>query len=168
MINIGIIGAGQCDESTGGFAYRAGFAVARAGAVLYCGGLCGVMESASRGARDAGGVVIGILPGDDRSQANPWLTYSIPTGMGEARNSIVVRSSDVLIAIGGSYGTLSEIAFALKWQKPVAGIGTFHITDDLGHSAPIEYFDNPEDAVKWAVEIAACRSNNRSNREEVI
>ncbi|MCE1248542.1 MAG: TIGR00725 family protein [Firmicutes bacterium] len=166
MINIGIIGAGQCNSSTGGIAYRAGFAVARTGAVLYCGGLEGVMEHASRGARDAGGTVIGILPGDDRTGANPYLSYSIPTGFGEARNSIVVKCSDVLIAISGSYGTLSEIAYALKWGKPVAGIGTFRITDENGQSAPIRYFDSPEEAVEWAAEIASNRSKIRSNREE--
>jgi uncharacterized protein (TIGR00725 family) len=129
---------------------------------MYCGGLGGVMEYASHGAKDQGGTVIGILPGNDRSDANQYLTFAVPTGMGEARNSIVVRCSDALIAIDGSYGTLSEIAYALKWGKPVAGLGTFHITDENGKSPPIKYFESPEEAVEWAVNII------RSNREEAV
>lgn len=85
------------------------------------------MEAACRGAKQAGGTTIGILPGTDRSAANPFVDVAIPTGLGEARNALVVRAADALIAIGGAYGTLSEIAFALKAGKQVAGIGTWDV-----------------------------------------
>jgi uncharacterized protein (TIGR00725 family) len=95
--------------------------------VLVCGGLGGVMEAACRGAKDAGGTTIGILPGADRAAANPFVDVAIATGLGEARNALVVRAADAAIAVGGGYGTLSEIALALKAGKPVVGIGTWDI-----------------------------------------
>jgi uncharacterized protein (TIGR00725 family) len=101
--------------------------LAARGAVLVCGGLGGVMEAACRGAKEAGGTTIGILPGGDRAEANPYVDIAIPTGLGEARNALVVRAADALIAVGGGYGTLSEIAFALKAGKRVVGIGTWDI-----------------------------------------
>jgi len=128
-----------------------GEAIARSGAVLVCGGLGGVMEYACMGAREAGGVTIGILPGAERLDGNKYLTYSIPAGIGEARNSIVVRSSDAIIAIGGEYGTLSEIAFALKFKKPVIGLNTWIMKNSLDAPDPIVRADNPEKAVKLAL-----------------
>ena len=104
-----------------------GAELARRGAVVVCGGLGGVMEAACRGARQAGGLTLGILPGDARAAANPWVTMAVPTGLGELRNGLVVRTSDVMIAIGGEYGTLSEIALALKAGMRVVGIGTWEI-----------------------------------------
>jgi uncharacterized protein (TIGR00725 family) len=95
--------------------------------ILVCGGLGGVMEGACRGARAEGGTTIGILPGDDRAAANPDLTVAIPTAMGEMRNALVVRAADVVIAIGGGYGTLSEIALALKRETRVIGLDTWDI-----------------------------------------
>jgi uncharacterized protein (TIGR00725 family) len=109
--------------------------------VVVCGGLGGVMEAACRGAKGAGGTTIGILPGVDRSAANPFVDVAIPTGLGEARNALVVRAADALIAVGGGYGTLSEIAFALKAGKRVAGIGTWEIDG-------VERADSPEAAVE--------------------
>lgn len=97
------------------------------GVVVVTGGLGGVMEAACRGARQVGGTTIGILPGTDRAAANPYVDVAIPTGLGEARNALVVRAADALIAIGGAYGTLSEIAFALKAGKRVVGLGTWAI-----------------------------------------
>ena len=97
------------------------------GVVVVTGGLGGVMEAACRGARESGGMTLGILPGTDRSAANPYVDIAIPTGLGEARNALVVRAADALIAIGGAYGTLSEIAFALKAGKRVVGLGTWAI-----------------------------------------
>jgi uncharacterized protein (TIGR00725 family) len=97
------------------------------GVVLVCGGLGGVMEAACRGAKEAGGTTVGILPGGDRSAANAFVDVAVPTGLGEARNALVVRAGDALIAIGGGYGTLSEVAFALKAGKRVVGIGTWDI-----------------------------------------
>jgi uncharacterized protein (TIGR00725 family) len=111
------------------------------GALLVTGGLGGVMEAACRGARDAGGTTIGILPGTDRSAANPYVDVAIASGLGEARNALVVRAADALIAIGGAYGTLSEIAFALKAGKRVVGLGTWDIDG-------VEVADSPEAAVE--------------------
>ncbi len=104
--------------------------------VLICGGLGGVMEAACRGARESGGTTVGILPGTDRSAANPYVDIAIPTGLGEARNAIVARSADALIAIGGAYGTLSEIAFALKAGKRVVGLGTWEVEGVLAADSP--------------------------------
>jgi len=151
MIYIGVIGAHSCGREIGGYAYRAGKAIAEAGAVLVCGGMGGVMSEACRGAADGGGISIGILPGSSREMQNRYLTYSVTTGIGEARNSIVVGSSDAVITIDGSYGTLSEIAFALKAGKPVAGVKTWNLRDGDGSTAPIVYFDEPEKAVRWAI-----------------
>lgn len=114
--------------------------LASRGAVLVCGGLGGVMEAACRGAKGGGGTTIGILPGTDRAAANPFVDFAIPTGLGEARNALVVRAADALIAVGGAYGTLSEIAFALKAGKPVAGLGTWDVDG-------VTVADSPEAAV---------------------
>jgi uncharacterized protein (TIGR00725 family) len=94
---------------------------------VVCGGLGGVMEAACRGAKQAGGHTVGILPGSDRAAANPFVDTAVPTGLGEARNALVVRAADALIAVGGGYGTLSEIAFALKAGKRVVGLDSWDI-----------------------------------------
>jgi uncharacterized protein (TIGR00725 family) len=91
------------------------------------GGLGGVMAAASQGAREAGGVTLGLLPGDDRAAANPWVAVAVPTGLGELRNALVVRTADALVAVGGAYGTLSEIALALKAGRLVIGLGTWDV-----------------------------------------
>jgi uncharacterized protein (TIGR00725 family) len=148
MKYIGVIGGRICNEELAQKAYRTGWMIAESGCVLVCGGMSGIMEHACRGAIDNKGVTIGILPASDRADSNPYLTYSIPTGIGEARNSIVVKSSDGLISIGGSFGTLSEIAFALVYNKPVVGIKTWRVSDSEGNIPPIHYTDNPEEAVK--------------------
>jgi uncharacterized protein (TIGR00725 family) len=95
--------------------------------VVVCGGLGGVMEAACRGAREAGGLTVGILPGADRAAANPFVEVAIPSGLGEARNALVVRAADALIAVGGGYGSLSEIALALKAGKRVVGLDSWDI-----------------------------------------
>ena len=125
---IAVVGGGQADQAQLSEAEAVGRALAEAGAVLVCGGLGGVMEAACRGAREAGGTTLGLLPGSDRSAANAWVSVAVPTGLGEARNALVVRAADAVIAVAGEYGTLSEIALALKAGKPVVGIGTW----DLG------------------------------------
>jgi uncharacterized protein (TIGR00725 family) len=122
-----VVGPGEATVDELAAAESVGRELARAGAVLVCGGLGGAMEAASRGAHEARGVAVGILPGTDRSAANPYLDVAIPTGLGEARNALVVRAADALVAVGGGYGTLSEIAFALKAGKPVVGLGTWEI-----------------------------------------
>ncbi|HYM57853.1 MAG TPA: TIGR00725 family protein [Solirubrobacteraceae bacterium] len=114
--------------------------LARRGAVVVCGGLGGVMEAACRGAREAGGTTVGILPGTDRAAANPFVDIAIPTGLGEARNALVVRAADALVAVGGGYGTLSEIALALKAGKRVVGLGSWEIEG-------MEQAADPESAV---------------------
>jgi uncharacterized protein (TIGR00725 family) len=101
--------------------------LAARGAVVVCGGLGGVMEAACRGAKEGGGVTVGILPGTDRAAANSFVDVAIPSGLGEARNALVVRAADALVAVGGGYGTLSEIALALKAGKRVVGLDTWDI-----------------------------------------
>jgi uncharacterized protein (TIGR00725 family) len=118
-----------------------GLELARRGAVVVCGGLGGVMEAVCRGAKGAGGTTIGILPGVDRSQANRFVDVALPTGLGEARNALVARAADALIAVGGGYGTLSEIALALKAGKHVVGLSTWDIEG-------IEPAGSPEAAVE--------------------
>ena len=126
---IAIVGPGRdatADELSD--AEEAGAAVAEARAVLVCGGLGGVMEAACRGARSRAGVTVGILPGTDRADANGWVELALPTGLGEARNALVVRAADALVAIGGGWGTLSEIALALRTGVPVIGVHTWEPT----------------------------------------
>lgn len=128
---IGVIGAGTCDDMTATMAYDVGKGIAEAGYTLVCGGLGGVMEAACRGAADAGGVTIGILPGDTVAGANRFVKIPIATGMGVARNVIIVRSSRALIAISGGPGTLSEIAFALQLGIPVVSLKSFILSEQL-------------------------------------
>jgi uncharacterized protein (TIGR00725 family) len=118
--------------------------LAEHGAVLVCGGLGGKMEAACRGAKQAGGTTVGLLPGESRSDANRFVDVAIPTGLGEARNALVVRSADVVVAVGGGYGTLSEIALALKIGKRVVGLGTWEIDG-------VVVVDGPEAAVAEAL-----------------
>ena len=122
---ISVIGAGKCDAQTYALAEQVGRELAQQGATVVCGGLGGVMEGACKGAKDAGGRTVGILPGEDRADANPYVDIPIVTGMAEARNAIVVRTGSAVIAIGGEYGTLIEIAFALKFEIPVIGLDTW-------------------------------------------
>ncbi len=128
---IAVVGPGRdtsADELAS--AEAAGAAIAVAGAVLVCGGLGGVMEAACRGARSEGGMTIGLLPGTDREEANGWVVLALPTGLGEGRNALIVRAADAIVAIGGGWGTLSEIAFALRAGVPVFGVGTWELGRD--------------------------------------
>jgi len=122
---IGVIGAANASPSSLANAYQVGQLIAENGAVLICGGLGGVMEAASRGCADAGGDVLGILPGNSPSSANPYVTLPIVTDMGHARNVIIAQTASALIAIEGEYGTLSEIAISLKLGKPVVQLGSW-------------------------------------------
>jgi len=129
---VAVIGASNATDWEIATAEGLGRALAEAGCVLVCGGLGGVMNAAARGCEAAGGTSIGILPGDERDVASRHLTVAIATGFGEARNAIVARSADVVMAVGGEFGTLSEIALALKMRTPVIGIGTWELgRDDL-------------------------------------
>jgi uncharacterized protein (TIGR00725 family) len=125
---IAVVGAGR-DASPGvlAAAEEAGAAIAAAGATLVCGGLGGVMEAACRGARSRGGLTVGLLPGSDRMEANGWVVLALPTGLGEGRNALIVRAADAVVAIGGGWGTLSEIALALRRGLPVLGVETWEL-----------------------------------------
>jgi uncharacterized protein (TIGR00725 family) len=124
---IAVIGPGIADEATEKEAEEIGRLVARRDAILICGGLGGVMEAAAKGAHSEGGITVGIMPQNDKRSANPFITIPIVTGFGEGRNVIIARTADALIAIGGEYGTLSEIAFGLKMGKPVIGLHTWEV-----------------------------------------
>ncbi len=121
-VYIAVIGGSETGPETAGLAREVGRQVAERGAVLLCGGLGGVMAAAAQGAREAGGVSLGILPDGDRRRANPHLTYTIATNLGHARNVLMAHSADALIAVDGSYGTVSEAAIALKLGKPVIAL----------------------------------------------
>ncbi len=127
MRYIAVVGGSRCTAEMAVLAGEVGAAVALRGGIVICGGGGGVMEAASRGARSAGGTVLGILSGDNPHQGNPYLTAAIATGLGEARNAIIARTADAVIAVGGEFGTLSEIALALKMGKVVIGLNTWRI-----------------------------------------
>jgi uncharacterized protein (TIGR00725 family) len=150
-IYVGVAGATTPSPEDEAVAEQVGRLLAERGAVVVCGGLGGVMEAACRGARGAGGRTVGILPGVDRSEANPFVDVAIPTGLGEARNALVVRASEALIAIGGEFGTLSEIALALKTGVPVIGIGTWTVSRDAVAIDPILRAGGAEEAVELAL-----------------
>src|SRR2546428_7012888 len=116
---VAVVGSGTCSPQEAAAAEQIGSLLARAGAVVVCGGLSGVMEAVCRGARREGGLTVGLLPGSDRSAANPHVAVAVATGLGELRNGLVVRSSDAVVAVGGEFGTLSAIGFALKIGKRV-------------------------------------------------
>jgi uncharacterized protein (TIGR00725 family) len=143
---VGIIGPGNGGSRECDAAYEVARVLAGAGVILVCGGRAGVMQAASRAAQDAGGTVVGILPEEDLSGANPYLTVAIPTGMGEMRNALIARSSVCLVAIGGGMGTLSEAALGLKWGKPVF---TLHEEVSLPGARAAESVDQLLD---WVVE----------------
>jgi len=144
---VAVIGASNATEWELATAEALGRSLGEAGCVLVCGGLGGVMNAAARGAESAGGVSIGILPGDDRDIASQHLTVAIATGFGEARNAIVARSADAVIAVGGEFGTLSEIALALKMGTPVIGVGTWELGRDDLDADPIVRANDVDEAM---------------------
>jgi len=143
---IAVIGAGTANEPILKIAEEVGRLIARRNALLICGGLKGVMEAAAKGAKTEGGLTIGILPQKNKNEANRYIDIPIATGFGEGRNVIIARTADALISVGGEYGTLSEIAFALKMGKPVIGIRTWDIKG-------IIKAENAEEAVQKAFEF---------------
>ena len=147
MPYVAVIGPGEANPDERQLAEDVGLALGRAGAIIVCGGLGGVMAAACRGASTTDATSIGILPGTDRAAANDWVTIAIPTGLGELRNGLVVRAADVVIAIGGGPGTLSEIGLALKTGVPVLGLGTWEIDG-------VEAVADAAAAVKRALELA--------------
>ncbi|MCK4274689.1 MAG: TIGR00725 family protein [Dehalococcoidales bacterium] len=153
FIFIGVIGGGKVPPHTANLAEEVGREIARQGAVLVCGGLGGVMEAACKGASDEGGLTIGILPGDNRLAANPYVKIPIVTGLGHARNVAVVKSSQAIIAIDGSYGTLSEIGHALQNRIPIIGLNTWSLSIDGKVNDSIISADSPQDAVNKAIAL---------------
>jgi uncharacterized protein (TIGR00725 family) len=149
-IQIGVVGASDCDDEVARLAEGVGRTLARAGAQLVCGGLGGVMEAAARGARHEGGFTIGLLPGSSRASANDYIDCAIATGLGHFRNFIIAQTADALIGVSGKFGTLSEMAMALTLGKTVVGIGTWQIEGLIPASSP-------EEAVRLAVEAAKRR-----------
>lgn len=145
---IAVIGQGRnCTPELIRLAEDVGAQIAASGAILICGGLGGIMEAASRGAKSAGGMTIGVLPGMAKSDANPYIDIPIVTGMSEARNVIITRTADAVIAVGGFYGTLSEIAFSLAFEKPVIGLKTWEIDENIQHA------ETAEEAVRLALNV---------------
>jgi uncharacterized protein (TIGR00725 family) len=151
---IAVIGAGEPDAGAAAAAEAVGRAIAAAGAVLVCGGLGGVMEAACKGAKSASGTTVGILPGSDRRAGNAYLDVAIPTGLGEARNAVIVTAADAVIAVAGEFGTLSEIGFALKLGKPVVGLNTWELSKLGEHNNAIVVAASPREAVTAALRAA--------------
>jgi len=139
---VGVIGGSLVDESTRKTALGLGGLLARRGCTVVCGGLGGVMEAASRGAVEAGGDVVGILPGPDSSEVNPFVTHPVVTAMGHARNVIIAHTAQFLVAVGGEMGTLSEIAVSLKLGKTVYSLGSW---DDVPGVIPVKDLEDLED-----------------------
>jgi uncharacterized protein (TIGR00725 family) len=148
---IGVMGPSACDDATAAAARAVGREVARRGAVLLTGGRGGVMEAAAQGAREAGGLTVGVLPGAGPAETPPnaFVDVALFTGLGEARNWVNVCASDAIVALGGGFGTLSEIALALKARKPVVLIGSWHLEIE-GNVPSIPRADAPEEAVALA------------------
>ncbi len=150
---ISVIGAGDASPEEAKIAEEVGMEIARNNAVLVCGGLGGVMNYAAKGAKEMGGLTVGILPGDNSDNVNPYIDIPILTGMGHARNVIVAYSGDVVIAVGGKTGTLSEIAFALIQDKPVIGIKSWILDKNRIYGKGMIVAENAKDAVNKAIEI---------------
>lgn len=150
---VAVVGASNCSGRPHQveMAEAVGHALAEAGAILICGGRGGVMAAACRGAKSAGGLTIGVLPGDSTAEANPYVDIPIVTGIGEARNIIIVRTAHAVIAVGGEFGTLSEIAFALKLGRPVVGLGTWELSKEGRLVQDILVVSTPEEAVRLAL-----------------
>lgn len=144
MFRIGVIGGSEINNRIYRIAYEVGKEIAKNGCIVVCGGLGGVMEAVSKGAKENGGFTIGILPGTQIEDANPYIDLPIPTGISYARNMIVILNSDVIIAIDGKFGTLSEISYANIFGKKVIGIETWEIEG-------VEKAENAEDAVRKAI-----------------
>lgn len=138
---IGVIGASAADEAAWKDAEEVGRLIGQNGFLLVCGGLGGVMEAAARGAKHSGGTTIGVLPQAERVGANPYIDIPIATGFGEGRNIIIIRTADLLVAVSGEYGTLSEIAFALRMGKPVIGLHTWDIPGVVKAETPQDAFE---------------------------
>ncbi len=146
---IAVVGAGKCSKKLRDMAAEVGRYVAENGGVLICGGMGGVMEGAARGAKEAGGTTIGVLPTESKDDANEFIDYVIATGIGDARNLIVVRSADAVVALPGKYGTLTEMAFALLAEIPVVSVSAWKLGEE------VEQFEDPVKAAAAAMKMAS-------------
>jgi uncharacterized protein (TIGR00725 family) len=156
-LHVAVSGGGDAGEAACRLAEEVGRELARRGAVVVTGGLGGAMAAASRGAKAEGGTTVGILPSDDRADANEWVDVAVPTGLGEGRNALLVRAVDAVVAVAGEFGTLSEVALALRLGRPVVGLETWGLTRD-GH--PVEAIvvaATPGEAAERAVALATER-----------
>jgi uncharacterized protein (TIGR00725 family) len=150
---VAVVGPGEASAEELAAAEEVGRRLAEAGAVVVCGGRGGAMEAVCRGAHSAGGLTLGILPGHDRREANRFVEVAVPTGLGEMRNALVVRAADALIAVGGAYGTLSEIALALRVGTPVVGLGTWELARGGRPDEGIVRAESPREAVETALDL---------------
>ncbi|OGN95666.1 MAG: TIGR00725 family protein [Chloroflexi bacterium RBG_13_51_36] len=157
---IAVIGDSACSRQEARLAESVGELLAQRGATIVCGGLGGVMEAACRGAKSKGGLTVGILPGQDSSTANPWVDIPVVTGISEARNVAVVKSAQAVIAVCGSYGTLSEIAYALKSGIPVVGLNTWSLSRNGREDDSIVRAQSAAEAVDKAISLAKRRKNH--------
>ena len=162
---ITVVGESRASEKTYKIAMEVGRLVAKAGATLVCGGLLGVMEAAAKGAKSAGGVTVGIIPGSRREEANKYIDIPIVTGLGYARNKLVVKTGQVVIAVGGSYGTLSEISFALGYGIPVIGIKTWELRKNGKIDKGIIVVDSAKEAVDLAVKLVKKKKSKVKEKE---
>lgn len=158
-LRIGVIGSGDAEGEVLVAARAVGRALARAEALLVCGGLGGVMGAAAEGAAEEGAPVLGFLPGDDPGEAAAGVSIPVPTGLGEARNALVVRASEAVIAVSGEWGTMSEAAFCMKLGVPLVGV-----LDSLPDEFPIDRFRDPAAAVARAFELAQGRRREGNGR----
>ena len=152
---ISVIGESKATDQNYSIAEKVGVLIARSGATLVCGGLDGVMEAACKGAKSAGGSTIGILPGLSKNEANQWIDIPICTGLGDARNIVVVRTGSAVIAIGGAYGTLSEIGHALSDGKPIFALNSWEITKSGIQNPLLTHCKNEKEAVEKALAYAS-------------
>lgn len=161
IIKISVIGGSYCDGNVYEMAYQVGRNIALNNAILVCGGLSGVMEACCKGAKDEGGITIGILPTEDEDTANQYVDIKLPTGLGYARNALVVKAGHAVIAINGGFGTLSEIGYALTYEKPLIGLHTWELHPYSEEYVPyIIKANSPEEAVSLAIEKAKEKLSN--------
>ncbi len=151
---VAVVGPAEASEAEAAAAYAAGAALAARGAVVVCGGMGGVMAAVAAGVRSAGGLCVGLLPGDTREGASPDLTVALPTGLGEVRNALVVRAADAVVAIGGSWGTMSEVALAARSGRRVVAVGGWQVVDGAGSPvAGVTFVSDPAEAVAAALAV---------------
>ncbi len=155
--HIGVLGPNTTTDEQYRLGVEVGRNIAQTGAVLFCGGLGGMMRAAAEGAKSAGGQTVGILPGTDKTAANEFIDRAIPTDLGAYRNALLVRSCDAVIAVHGAYGTLSEIAFALRLGVPVVGLHTWAVCKNGAADPGIHVARTAAEAVELAIKLAGAK-----------